>query len=55
MFIPGSCDIGFLCSKIRIESKNASYAIELKNPDFETQVERNEEISTFKERLEKSP
>ena len=55
MFIPGSCDIGFLCSNIRIESKNASYAIELKNLDFETQVERHEEISTFEEVVENSP
>ena len=55
IFIPRSCDIGFLCSNMRIEAKNASYAIELKNQDFETQVERHEEISTFEEGLEKSP
>ena len=39
MFIPGSCDIGFLCSN------NASYYMELINQDFETQVERYEETS----------
>ena len=55
MFIPGSCDIGFLCSNMRIEANNASYDIELKNQDFETQVERHEEISKFEEGLEKSP
>ena len=47
MFIPGSCDIGFLCSNMRIEANNASYDIELKNQDLETQVERHEENSTF--------
>ena len=55
MFIPGSCDIGFLCSNMRIEANNASYDIELKNRDFETQVERHEEISKLEEVLEKSP
>ena len=54
VFIPGSCDIGFLCSNMRIEANNASYDIELKNQDFETQVERHEEISKFEEGLEKS-
>ena len=53
MFLPGSCDIGFLCSNMPIEANNASYAIELKNPDFETQVERNEEISKFAEGVDK--
>ena len=42
MFIPGSCDIGFLCSNMRIEANNASYAIKLKNQEFEIQVERHE-------------
>jgi hypothetical protein len=32
---------------MRIEANNASYDIELKNGDFETQVERHEEISKF--------
>ena len=49
MLIPGSCDIGFLCSSERIEANNASYDMELKNQDFETQVERHDEISKFKE------
>jgi hypothetical protein len=38
MFLHGSCDIGFLCLNMRIEANNASYDIELKNQDFETQV-----------------
>ena len=54
MFIPGSCDIGFLCSNMRNEANNASYDIELKNQDFETQVERQEEISLFEDGVEKS-
>ena len=49
MSIPGSCEIGFLCSNMRIESNNASYDMELKNQDFETQVERHEEITKFEE------
>ena len=54
MVIPGSCDIGFLCSNMRIEANNASYDIELKNRDFETQVVRHDEISIFGEGVEKS-
>ena len=54
MVIPGSCDIGFLCSNMRIEDNNASYDIELNNRDFETQVERHEEITIFEEGVEKS-
>ena len=49
MFIPGSCDIGFLCSNMQIEANNASYDIELKNQDFETQVERHDEITKLEE------
>ena len=49
MFIPGSCDIGFLCSYMRIEANNPSYDMELKNHNFETQFERHEEIRKFKE------
>ena len=45
MFIPGSCDIGFLRSNMRIEAHNASYDMELKNQDFEAQVEGHDEIS----------
>ena len=52
MFIPRSCDIGFLCSNMRIEANNASYDMELKNQDFETQVERHEEITKFEEGVE---
>ena len=54
MVIPGSCDIGFLCSNMRIEANKVSYDIELKNRDFETQFERHEEISIFEEGVEKS-
>ena len=54
MCIPGSCDIGFVCSNIRIEANNASIDIQLKNPDFETQVKRHDEISIFEEGVEKS-
>ena len=53
MFIPGSCDIGFLCSNMRIEANYASYDTELKNQDFETEVERHEEISKFHEGVDK--
>ena len=38
MFITGSCDIGFFCSKMRIEANNATYDMELETQDFETQV-----------------
>ena len=54
MVIPSSCDIGFRCSNMRIEANKASYYIELKNRDFETQVKRHEEISIFEEGVEKS-
>ena len=54
MFIPRSCDIGFLCSNMRNEANNASYDIELKNEDFDTLVERHDEISIFEEGVEKS-
>ena len=49
MFIPGSCNIGFLCSNMLMEANKASYDIELKNQDFETQVERHDEITKFEE------
>ena len=55
MFIRGSCDIGFLCSTMRIEANNASYDIELKNQYFETQVKRHVEISKLEEGVERSP
>ena len=54
MFIPRSCDIGFLCLNMRIEANNASSDIEFKNQDFETKVERHEEISKFEDVVEKS-
>ena len=53
MFIPGSCDIGFLCSNMRIEASNASSDMVLKNQDFETQVDTHEKISKFKEGVDK--
>ena len=49
MFISGSCDIGFLCSNLRIEANYASYDTELKNQDFKTQVERHDEITKHEE------
>ena len=49
MLVPRSCDIGFLCLNMRIEANNTTYDMELKNQDFETQVERHDEISTFEE------
>ena len=44
MLIAGSCDIRFLCSNMRIEANNTSYDMELKNQDFETQVQRQEGV-----------
>ena len=49
MFIPSLCDIVFLCPIMRMEANNASYDMELKNEDFETQVERHDEITKFEE------
>ena len=54
MFIPRSCDIGFLWSNMGIGANNASYDMELKNKDFKTQVERHEEISIFEEGVDNS-
>ena len=54
MFIEGSCDIGFLCSNMRIEANNASSDMDLKNQDFEIQVDRHEEESKFEEGVDKS-
>ena len=54
MFIRGLCDIGFQCSNMRIEANNTNYDMELKNQDFETQVERHEEIRKFEEGVDKS-
>ena len=47
MFIRGSCDIGFLCSNMRIEARNASYDMKLKTQELEAQIKRHEEISKF--------
>ena len=49
MVIPSECDIGILCTNMRIEANNVSYDMELKNQDFVTQVERHDEISKFEE------
>ena len=54
IFIPGSCDIGFLCSNMRIEGNNASYDMVLKTHDFKTQVERNDEKSKLEEVVDKN-
>ena len=54
MFIPGSCDIRFLCSNMRIKVNHASYDIELTNYNFKTEAERHEESNKFEEVLEKS-
>ena len=55
MFIPGECDIGFLCLNMRIEINNAGYDMDIKNQNFETQVERHDEISNLDEGVERSP
>ena len=55
MFIPGSCDPRFFCSNMRIEDNNASYDMELKHQDLETQTERHDEISKLEEGVERSP
>ena len=54
MVIPGSCYIGFLCSNMRIEGKNASYDMKLKTQELEAQIKRHEEISKFEEVVEKT-
>jgi hypothetical protein len=40
---------------MRIEAYNASYDMELKNQDFETQVKRHDEIRKHEEGVERSP
>ena len=37
-----------------MEANNTTYDMELRNQEFETQVERHEEITTFEEVVEKS-
>ena len=54
IFIPSLCDIGFLCSNMRIEAKYDIQVMELKNHDFETQVERHDEKSKVEEVVDKS-
>ena len=39
---------------MRIEANNAIYDMELKNQDFETQVERHDDISKLEEGVDKS-
>ena len=38
-----------------IEANNASYVMDLKIQDFETQVERHEDIPKLEEGVERSP
>ena len=47
LFIAGSCDIGCLCSNMRIEDNEAVYDMALKNHEFETKGERREQKSKF--------
>ena len=54
MFIDGSCVIGLLGLIMRIEGNESSYDMELKNDDFEIQVDRHEEESKFEEGVDKS-
>ena len=54
MFIDGSCDIACLCSNMGIEANDTLYIMELKNPEFETQVVRHEEKSKVEEVVVKS-
>ena len=42
MFIDGSCDIVILGLNLRIQDKESSYHMELKNQDLENKVERND-------------
>ena len=39
---------------MRIEAHNTTYDMELENQDFETEVERHDEISKLEEGIEKS-
>jgi hypothetical protein len=39
---------------MRIEAHKTSYYIEFKNPDFETQVKRHDEINKFEAGVDKS-
>ena len=54
MLIGTSCDIGFLCSNMRIEALRASYLMEFKNKDFETHRWSYEENSKVVRQLRKA-
>ena len=54
MLIDGSCDIGFSGLNMRIEGNETSHDMELKNHDFETQVDRHEQQTKFEEGVDKS-
>ena len=54
MFIGGSCDIGFLCSNMRTVAYAASYHMEFKNQDFETQTLSYEENTKAMPQLRKA-
>ena len=54
IFISRVCDIGFLCSNMRIKANKATHDIELGNHDFETQVERHEQKGKVEEGVDKS-
>ena len=54
MFVGGSCDIRFLCSNMRIEAYGASYHMEFKNKDFETQRWSYEENTKVVPQLRKA-
>ena len=40
---------------MRIKANNASYVMEFENQDFESQVERHEDIPKLEEGVERSP
>ena len=53
MFIPDSCDIGVLCSNMRIEANNGCYDMKLKTQDSKRQVARHDEKSKVEEVIDK--
>ena len=50
----GSCNIRFLCSQMQINSYVASYYIDFKNDDFETQRASYEENTRVNPQLRKA-
>ena len=54
MFIGGSCDIGFSYLYMKIKVNESSYDMELKNQDFEPQVERHEGKCKFEQGVDKT-